>query len=187
MEHLTHEYQEKEHTRKMLPVGVNTERETILKRLTLDIPVKEMGMWELAHNSCYSKEGEARYRNFLKDWDARQYVRDILKNIAEYQASEQEEVFDDELLELLQYDPLSEYKEDAILGLIALYYRGIWAQADLYETLKRYENTGHTPEEIAAFDQMYLEKCKEVTRLQKQIKELQAAGMEGSDGEEETT
>lgn len=53
--------------------------------------------------------------------------------------------------------------------------------------LCEYERTGHTPEEIAAFDQMYLEKCKEVTRLQKQIKELQAAGMEGSDGEEETT
>lgn len=159
-----------------------------MKRLTFEKPVEKMGMWELAHNSCYSKEGEARYRDFCEDRDARQYARDILKNIPGYMVSAEVDAFDEEMLDLLQYDPLSEHKEDAILGLIALYYRGIWAQADLYERLKEYENTGHTPEEIGVFDQMYLEKCFEVTRLQEKVRELQAAaGVEGTNGEKETT
>lgn len=167
----------------MPSVGVNTSSETIFNRLTFEKPKEKMGMWELAHNSCYSKEGEARYRDFCEDRDARQYARDILKNITGHMVSEDVDTFDEEMLDLLQYDPLSEYKDDAILGLIALYYRNIWAQADLYERLKEYENTGHAPDEIRAFDQMYLEKCKEVTGLQEKVRELQAAaGVEEDDG-----
>lgn len=36
-----------------------------MNRLTTDKPVSEMGMYELALNSCYvAKDGTARYRDF---------------------------------------------------------------------------------------------------------------------------
>ena len=38
--------------------------------------------------------------------------------------------------------------------------------------LCEYERTGHTPEEIAEFDQMYLEKCEEINRLNAELAEL---------------
>jgi len=38
--------------------------------------------------------------------------------------------------------------------------------------LCEYERTGHTPEEIAEFDRMYLEKCQEVNRLNAELAEL---------------
>lgn len=41
-----------------------------------------------------------------------------------------------------------------------------------YLRLCEYERTGHTPEEIAKFDQIYLEKCQEVNRLNSELAEL---------------
>lgn len=35
--------------------------------------------------------------------------------------------------------------------------------------LCEYERTGHTPEEIAEFDKMYLAKCEEVNRLKAEL------------------
>lgn len=37
--------------------------------------------------------------------------------------------------------------------------------------LCEYERTGHTPEEIAEFDRLYLEKCQEVNRLTAELEE----------------
>ena len=37
--------------------------------------------------------------------------------------------------------------------------------------LCEYERTGHTPEEVAEFDKMYLEKCVEVNRLKAELAE----------------
>lgn len=38
--------------------------------------------------------------------------------------------------------------------------------------LCEYERTGHTPEEIAEFDKLYLAKCQEVNRLNAELAEL---------------
>ena len=38
-----------------------------MERLTTDKDVSEMGMFELAHNSCYIKDGKARYRDYNLD------------------------------------------------------------------------------------------------------------------------
>lgn len=48
-----------------------------MKRLTLDRPVSKMGMFELAHNSCYIKDGKARYRDYDLDVDARVLTRQV--------------------------------------------------------------------------------------------------------------
>lgn len=42
-----------------------------MDRLTSNKPVSEMNMYELAHNSCYSKDGNARITYFENDFDAR--------------------------------------------------------------------------------------------------------------------
>ncbi len=112
-------------------------------RLTTDKPTKEMSMYELAHNSCYTdKDGNTRYRDFDTDVDARVLARELLKQYADGDdAFTDDDNFDDEIMELLQYGTRT------IEGLIALFYRNLWAMADLRETLKRYEDLG-TVEEL---------------------------------------
>lgn len=105
-------------------------------RLTTDKPTKEMGMYELAHNSCYiDKDGNTRYRDFETDVDARAFARGLLKKYADGDdAFTDDDNFDDEIMELLQYGTRT------IEGLIALFYRNLWAMSDLRETLKQYED-----------------------------------------------
>lgn len=106
-----------------------------MERLTTNKNVSEMGMYELAMNSCYSKDGLARYRDFEKDVDARELTRELLKKYAEGDdAFEDVDAFDDEMLDLLQYGT------DTIEGLIALFYLNLWTKADLRERLKAYED-----------------------------------------------
>ena len=113
-----------------------------MKRLTTDKPVSEMGMVELAHNSCYAKEGEAFYRDFDGEISARDFARKLYKIFSDDKLSDDNDKFDEEIMDELQYDP-EIYPE----GFIALFYRNIWAMADLRETLKRYEDLG-TVEEL---------------------------------------
>lgn len=112
-------------------------------RLTTDKPTKEMGMYELAHNSCYiDKDGNTRYRDFETDVDARAFARGLLKKYADGDdAFTDDDNFDDEIMELLQYGTRT------IEGLIALFYRNLWAMSELRETLKQYEDLG-TVEEL---------------------------------------
>lgn len=112
-------------------------------RLTTDKPTKEMGMYELAHNSCYiDKDGNTRYRDFNTDVDARMLARELLKKYADGDdAFTDDDNFDDEIMELLQYGTRT------IEGLIALFYRNLWAMSELRETLKQYEDLG-TVEEL---------------------------------------
>ena len=106
-----------------------------MERLTTNKDVSEMGMFELAHNSCYCKEGAARYIDFENDIDARELTRHLLKDYADGDdAFVDEDDFDEEMLELLQYGT------GTIEGLIALFYRNMWAMADLRERLKEYED-----------------------------------------------
>lgn len=107
-----------------------------MERLTTNKNVSEMGMYELAHNSCYYKDGSARYRDFESDIDARELTSRLLKKYAEGDDSfvDDDDDFDEEMIELLQYGT------ETIEGLIALFYRNLWAMADLRERLKGYED-----------------------------------------------
>ena len=107
-----------------------------MERLTTNKDVSEMGMYELAHNCCYCKDGVARYRDFENDIDARELTRHLLKNYADGDdAFVDDDDFDEEMLELLMYGT------STIEGLIALFYRNMWAMADLRERLKEYEDS----------------------------------------------
>lgn len=106
-----------------------------MERLTTDKPVKEMGMVELAYNSCFAKDGEAYYRDFSEEISARDLARKLYKIYSSETLSDDDDTFDEEMIEELQYD-IEVYPE----ALIALFYRNLWAMADLRETLKRYED-----------------------------------------------
>ena len=105
-----------------------------MERLTTNKDVSEMGMFELAHNSCYCKEGAARYRDFENDIDARELTRQLLKDYADGDDAFVDDDFDEEMIELLMYGT------STTEGLIALFYRNLWAMADLREKLKEYED-----------------------------------------------
>ena len=106
-----------------------------MERLTTNKDVSEMGMYELAHNSCYYKDGAARYRDFETDIDARELTRQLLKDYADGDdAFVDDDDFDEEMLELLMYGT------STTEGFIALFYRNMWAMADLRERLKEYED-----------------------------------------------
>lgn len=111
-------------------------------KLTSNKPVKEMSMWELAHNCCYQKEGIARYRDFKTDIDARELTRRLMKKHARYELSQNADIFDDEILDMLCYGT------DTVEGLIALFYRNLWAMADLRERLKEYEENITTTSQL---------------------------------------
>lgn len=106
-----------------------------MDRLTTNKPVKEMGMVELAYNSCFAKDGEAYYRDFSEEISARDLARKLYKIYTSETLSDDDDTFDEEMIEELQYD-IEVYPE----ALIALFYRNLWAMADLRETLARYED-----------------------------------------------
>ena len=106
-----------------------------MERLTTNKEKSKMGMYELAHNSCYCKDGVARYRDYENDIDARDLARELAWSLTDIELSRDNECFDEEMLENLQYDITKEP-----IGLIALFYRNLWAMADLREKLKEYED-----------------------------------------------
>lgn len=106
-----------------------------MERLTTNKNVQEMTMTELAHNCCYAKDRNARYRDFDMDMDARDFARNLMITLANDELPNEDDEFDEEILENLQYDQFSDVE-----GLIALFYRNLWAMADLRERLKSYED-----------------------------------------------
>jgi len=116
-----------------------------MDRLTVNKSISEMGMYELAHNCCYVKDGAARYRDFDTNIDARAFARNLMVEYGHWMRGGKfssdadielvdDDIFDETMLENLIYDP----KES--IGLIALFYRNLWAMADLRERLKEYED-----------------------------------------------
>lgn len=106
-----------------------------MKRLTTNKEVSGMNMYELAHNSCYAKDGKARYRDFEDDFGARELAIKLLEKYAEITNEFTcYDDFDEFMMDALQYGA------DSILGLIAVFYRNLWAMADLREVLKEYED-----------------------------------------------
>lgn len=106
-----------------------------MERLTTNKSTKEMGMLELAYNSCYAKNNEARYRDYDCDVTAREFAKQLLKdhNCDLDITYESNEAFDEWMVDYLYYPDTTE-------GLIALLYRNLWVQADLRERLKEYED-----------------------------------------------
>lgn len=123
-----------------------------MERLTVNKPVKDMGMYELAHNSCFIKDGEAYYRDFSREISARDFARELYKAYSVHEPTEDDDGLDEELMEALQFEPTK-----LLTGLIALFYRNLWAMADLYERLKQYEDTGVRPEQaIDLLDKIWI-------------------------------
>lgn len=95
-----------------------------------------MNVLELAYNSCYAdKNHNARYRDYELDIDSRKLVRDLVKDMCNEDLSDMsDEEFDDYMGEMLAVEV------DSQIGLLALFYRNLWAMADLREKLKYYED-----------------------------------------------
>lgn len=115
-----------------------------MKRITSNKKVSEMGMYELAHNSCVSLNGKAIYRDFNGEIDAREFARKLMVQFGVWdpeteKAMTNDDIFDEKMLDYLSLASINENNFN-IEGLIALFYRNIWAMADLRETLKKYED-----------------------------------------------
>jgi hypothetical protein len=107
-----------------------------MERLTTNKNVSEMGMVELALNCCYiAKDGSGRYRDYEIDIDERDFVRKLTTTFVGEYLPLQDESFDEEMMDNLGIDPFADVR-----GLIAIFYRNIWAMAELREKLKRYED-----------------------------------------------
>jgi hypothetical protein len=107
-----------------------------MERLTSNKKVSDMSMIELAHNSCYAdNERNARYRDYEMDMDARDFARSLMVTLTKDELPISNTEFDEEILDGLAIDPFSDVR-----GLISLFYRNLWAMANLRESLKKYED-----------------------------------------------
>lgn len=107
-----------------------------MERLTTNKNVSDMGMVELALNCCYiAKDGSGRYRDYEIDMDERDFVRKLTTTLVGEDLPLQDESFDEEMMDNLGIDPFADVR-----GLIAIFYRNMWAMAELREKLKRYED-----------------------------------------------
>lgn len=107
-----------------------------MERLTTNKKVSEMEMVELAYNCCYEdEEHNARYRDFEMEMDARDFAINLMVTLTKDELPVDKTEFDNEILDNLTIDPFSDVR-----GLIALFYRNLWAMADLREKLKYYED-----------------------------------------------
>ena len=132
-----------------------------MNRLTVNKPVSEMTMVELAHNCCFAKDREAYYREYEWEMSARDMARELAK-MCGYELPENNEEFDCEIM-----DDLYMTENVTERNLIALFYRNLLAQADIYEHLKKYEATGLAPDQIREIDKLYAEKCRELAEERK--------------------
>lgn len=107
-----------------------------MERLTSNKNVSDMSTIELAHNSCYvDNKCNARYRDYNLDIDSRELVRNLVKDICDEDLTDlSDEEFDEYMSSMLSVGI------DSTMGLLALFYRNLWAMSDLRETLKKYED-----------------------------------------------
>ena len=119
--------------------------------------------------------GKARYRDYDTDMDGRDYARNLMVTLTGEELPLDDESFDEEIQDNLQYDQFSDVK-----GLIALFYRNLWAMADLRETLKAYEDKQEQGLMLKAKpnDRVYVISCgnifpKDIIRI-----EISAEGIE---------
>ena len=107
-----------------------------MERLTSNKTTSDMNMLELAYNSCYADEKcNARYRNYELDIDSRDLARKLIKDMCKEDLSYMsDEEFDEYVSEMLSVEI------DSQIGLLAVFYRNLWAMAELREKLKEYED-----------------------------------------------
>lgn len=106
-----------------------------MDRLTTSKDVKDMNMCELAYNCCYAKDGLARFRDYETDIDARELIINLLKEYIDDSVEfESDDEFDEFMLDSLQYSV------ESLVGFIAVFYKNVWAMAELRERLKTYED-----------------------------------------------
>lgn len=107
-----------------------------MERLTSNKTTSDMNMLELAYNSCYIDEKHnARYRDYEQDIDSRELVRKLVKDMCDEDLS----YMSDERFDQYMAEMLSVGVSDTI-GLLAVFYRNLWAMAELREKLKEYED-----------------------------------------------
>ncbi len=107
-----------------------------MERLTTNKNISDMGIVELSLNCCYiAKDGSGRYRDYEIDMDERDFVRKLTTTLVGEDLPLQDESFDEEMMDNLGIDPFADVR-----GLIAIFYRNMWAMAELREKLKRYED-----------------------------------------------
>lgn len=98
----------------------------------------DMGMFELAHNHVFVKDGEAWYRDFDREISVRNLMREICsKHASPADATE----MDNDTLDEILHDNL-QYGTDDLEGVFALLNMTLWGMADVREWLKAYETTG---------------------------------------------
>jgi hypothetical protein len=116
---------------------------TLENRLTKE-DVKKMGMFELAHNQVFAKDGWAWYRDFEREISIIDLIKEIATkhNIEDDLLSANEEDFDEIMTDNLQFGT------NTLYGVLAMYYQALWAMGDLRSWLKPYEDTGLSPEEV---------------------------------------
>ncbi len=107
-----------------------------MSRLTNHKKVEEMSMMELAHNCCYADgKRNARYRDYNLDIDSRQLARNLMKDICNVDLTDlSDEEFEEYMGSMLQHEI------DSTVGLLAVFYRNLWAMAGLREKLQAYED-----------------------------------------------
>lgn len=122
-----------------------------MERLTSNKTTSDMNMLELAYNSCYADEKcNARYRNYELDIDSRELARKLIKDMCKEDLSYMsDEEFDEYVSEMLSVEI------DSQIGLLAVFYRNLWAMAELREKLKEYED-------LEEQDRLLKLPCKEV-------------------------
>lgn len=107
-----------------------------MSRLTTHKKVEEMSMMELAHNCCYADgKRNARYRDYNLDTDGRELARQLAKDICDEDLKDlSDEEFDEYISSVLSAEI------DSSIGLLAVFYRNLWAMARLREKLQAYED-----------------------------------------------
>lgn len=104
------------------------------RRITLNKPIGEMGMTELALNNCFIRNKNAMFRDYEAEYDVRDFIKKAAKTLGIEIFAEDPEDIDYALFDWL------EEGYDSPQGIIALLYLLIWSKAELYERLKYFEN-----------------------------------------------
>lgn len=83
---------------------------------------------------CHMANQKSSQLNAIQKEKARDFARNLMVTLAKDEMPISDTEFDEEILDDLAIDPFSDVR-----GLIALFYRNLWAMANLRETLKNYE------------------------------------------------
>lgn len=104
--------------------------------------IEEMGMFNLAHNQFFVKNGCAWYRDFEREISCRDLVREIVRKNSEILEVDEafftdDGFFDEEMCEWTQYST------DDFYGVVGMYYTAMWGMADVREWYKETLKISH--------------------------------------------